>query len=499
MAAPQSPSSPENSQYHHFIPQFILRNFAHNYRPLTWKGFAKRHSNRGDIQRKTGLRPGEPALHIIDLSSDNPELSESPIRRTFGMMDMYRDFAKASDQNYLEKQLSKLESEAAKVISKIHKAFNSGNQAVWISRKERNILRKFLFIMKYRGKNFHKRFVNDEMEGYVEDDREKFLKYMRENGFQKPVDVWIHSIKTILELKMDPMGEWMKNLVNQLYPDDAMWFIMHTEWMYLALCTPSDTDREFILTENCYNVFEGPQTAVIDPISGERRCVAWTNFHEFSPISPKLVMVLRSFVLPNSEEDKNESINEWRENLFKLSTGMHADPSSVNSILADLPINKPRNSYSSVTSHGIELIEGEDGSRRNYHRFCFPFFKLNTEHVNKINAIFLENAYTCQSVAFTSQSALRIAIEYYLTLPADQGFKLVTRQVNDLHLSYLLKLEKVLRKLGSDKALVYQSHSAKTNDRTFEIVGSRLAEYLPEQPTEFMQLYMKLGELPSDD
>jgi hypothetical protein len=412
---------------------------------------------------------------------------------------MYRDFSKASDQNYLENELSKLESEAARIISKIRKAFDSGNQAVWISRNERNILRKFLFIMKYRGKNFHKRFVNSEMEGYVENDREQFLKYMRENGFRKPVDVWIHSIKAILELKMDYMGKWMKNLINQIYPDDAEWFIMYTEWMYLALCTPSDTDREFILTENCYNVFEGPQTVVIDPISGERKFMAWMNFHEFSPISPKLVMVLRSVVLPNPEEDKNESIKKWRENLFKLSKGMYADPFIANSILADLPIKKPQNSYSSVTSHGIELFEGEDGSRRNCYQFCFPFFKLNTEHVNKINAIFLENAHTCQSVAFASHSALRIAVEYYLTLPADQGFKFVVRQGDGLDLSYLLKLEKILRKLGSDQALVYQSPSAKPDDRIFEIAGTRLAEYLLEQPTEFMQLYMTLGEFPLDD
>ena len=497
MAAAQSSSSPENSQYHHFIPQFILRNFAHPYRSPTGKGRAKRLSNRGS-QKKTGLYPGDSVLHVIDLSNDNPELAESPIRRTFGLTDMYRDFAKASDQHYLEKQLSKLESQTAMIISKILKAFNSGNQAVWISRQERDDLRKFLFIMKYRGKGFHERFVGDEVKGYVEDDKEKFMKYMQEKGFQKPLDLWFHSIKVILELKMDHKGEWMKSLINRLYPDDALWFIMHTEWMYLALCTPSGTGTEFILTENCYNVCEGPQTVLVDPITGERRYGLWTNYHEFSPVSPKLMMVLRSFVLPNSEEDMNESIKRWRETMYKLCISQHANPAAANSILADLPVKKPRNSYSSVGSHRIELLEGEDGSRRSYHWFCFQFFKLSTEHVNKINTIMLENSHTCQAIAFTSQSALRMTIEYYLTLPASQGFKLVGDKANDPKLSYLSKLEHILKKLGSDKCLVYQSHSAKPiDDGIFEIMGNKLIEYLPEQPNEFMQLYMKLGEPPS--
>jgi uncharacterized protein DUF4238 len=71
--------------------------------------------------------PAPSALHVIDLSSDNPELAETAIRQTFGLTDMYRDFTKPSDQHYLEKQLSKLESQAAMLISKICKAFDSGN------------------------------------------------------------------------------------------------------------------------------------------------------------------------------------------------------------------------------------------------------------------------------------------------------------------------------------------------------------------------------------
>ena len=141
---------------------------------------------------------------------------------------------------------------------------------MWISRPERDVLRKFLFIMKYRGKGFHKRFVGDETEGYVEDDKEILLKYMRKKGFLRPLDVWFDSIKTILELKIDLEGKWRKSLVNSMYPEDAKGFILYTEIMYLAMCTPSSTDTEFILTENCYNIYKGLSIVLIDPITGER-------------------------------------------------------------------------------------------------------------------------------------------------------------------------------------------------------------------------------------
>lgn len=260
--------------------------------------------------------------------------------------------------------------------------------------------------MKYWGMGFHKRFAGDETEGYTEVDKEIFLKYMHEKGFRNPHDVWFYSIKTILGLKMDLRGEWMQNLVNRMYPHDAFGFILHAQMMYLAICTPSSTYTEFILTENCYNIHEGPETVLIDSMTGARRPGPWTSYHEFSPISPKLMMVLRSFLLPNPEEDMNESIKNWRETMYKLNASQHVNPSTANSILADLPITKARNSYSSVGTQGVELLDGEDGSHRSHHRFCFRFFKISNEHVNKINTIMLDNAQECQTIAFTLKSAL---------------------------------------------------------------------------------------------
>ena len=154
-----SPSVPANSQYHHFISRFILRNFAHPFKPAndSQNGSAKRSRRR----RKDGYHPGEPMLHAINLADDTADLIvETPVSRTFGLTDMYRDFTDATNQHSLEEQLSRLESRAGRIINTIRKTFEKGKREVWITRPDRDVLRKFLFIMKYRGSQTHKTFLS---------------------------------------------------------------------------------------------------------------------------------------------------------------------------------------------------------------------------------------------------------------------------------------------------------------------------------------------------
>jgi hypothetical protein len=112
----------------------------------------------------------------------------------------------------------------------------------------------------------------------------------------------------------------------------------------------------------------------------------------------------------------------------------------------------------------------------------------------------LEHAHEHQTIAFASRTALKGTIEHYLSLPPDQGFKIVYDEESDLRLAYLLKLEMVLQHLGSDKKLVYQRQRSPPNqEQILELMGQELLKYLPEQPTEFMRLHLKLGEIPLHD
>ncbi|KFZ09238.1 hypothetical protein V502_08856 [Pseudogymnoascus sp. VKM F-4520 (FW-2644)] len=315
--------SAEPSQYQHFIPRFILNNFSYNRSPR----------NRRN-QRANNM------LHTIDLSGPTAKVVDASVARTLGKVDMYRDFAKAKNQQGLENQLADLERIAGRVVAKVRKGFEAGNKDVWITRPERDTLRKFLFIMKYRSSNMHKRFYHETFEDYTADDREQLLEYVREKGFDKPIDVWFDNIKAILELEMDPGGEWMKEIRKRAYPADAEWFVHHTQSMYMALCTPSEKGDEFLLTENGYGIHEGPVSGQLDPSTGKFTATSYTEYHVFAPISPRLMIVLRSFLLPDPTEDNLQEIREFRQTMYRNCGSLHNNPNEANSILADLPISK---------------------------------------------------------------------------------------------------------------------------------------------------------------
>ena len=123
------------SQFHHFIPQFILKNFSHKYHPPSLK--SKSASRSKKKHKKNRIYPGESVLHIIDLENEIPQLCESSVRRTFGLMDMYQDVSNASDHNILEKELSKLESQVSTIIAGIKRAFESSKDGFSMSRDHR--------------------------------------------------------------------------------------------------------------------------------------------------------------------------------------------------------------------------------------------------------------------------------------------------------------------------------------------------------------------------
>jgi hypothetical protein len=494
------PAQLPKSQYHHFIPRFILRNFVH---PPTRSYDASKGSTKAKNRWKKGRRnPNEPMIYAIDLSKEMAEIIEGSVSRTFGLVDMYRDFSNAINQHYLEEELSKLESRAGETVSKIRKSFEEGKPDVWITRSDRNILRKFLFIMKYRSSFMHSRYYHQNAEGYSSDDKERMLQYMQEKGFKKPVDVWFDNIKGMLELKMNLTHKWMEDLSERIYPDDAKMFISHTQMMYLALCTPENQDDEFFLTENAYGIHEGPTSCSINPETSESTLTCYTEFHKFAVISPKLMMVLRSFLLPQPEEDFSEETKEWREHMYWLNISQHNNPETANSILADLPISKARNSYTEIVDGRVVLRPGEDGSEQANDRFGFRFFPISTEHVNKINAIMLEHSYSISTIVFRSHAGIQRALEFYLGMPTRlgmltaHGFKVCGDAADDPRLLFLRKLERLLSEMGSQTRAVYHIQKHGLNEEMVEMVerfGQFLEKHLPEEPSEFMQLYTKLG------
>ena len=499
MASPPSPSA-EKAQYHHFIPRFILRNFAHPFQPPIESSKGSKKNRNGKRKKINGHYPGDLMLNVIDLAGATADVVETPVAKTLGMTDMYRDLRDDTNHNHLEEKFSKLESQAAAVVNKIRKAFGAGHRDVWLVRSERDTLRKFLFIMKYRGSGAYERYHHHDTGSYSLDDRERLLDYMRKKGYKKPLDVWYDNIDAMLALKMDPQMEWMKWLREHAYPDDAMWFIAYCQMMYLALCTPSGADEEFILTENAYSIHEGPVSFYVDPVTKETKQGSYNEFHTFGVISPKLMIVLRSFLLPVPEEDADEEMRIWRKNAFEQVAAQHNDPADVHSILEDLPISKARNTYTKIVDGKLMLLEGEDGSHRAVDKFCFRFFPISTEHMDRINFILLENADHVSTIVYQSQQSVSRTLKKYLTAPCELNtsacFKVITDSTDDQRLAFLKKLEKVVRHLGYDAVATYQIGRGKFND-PLVMAGQMLRARLPleNEPTGFKQHYAKLGRL----
>ena len=341
----------------------------------------------------------------------------------------------------------------------------------------------------YRNSSFAERFKKSR-EDYDSDDREHMLAYMDERGFQTPRDVWFANIRAFLEVELDqdwPAG--MADLSRRAYPMDAQWFFMHVQAFFIAFCTPKETCDEFLLTQNVYGVYEGPDSAG-----------AWTDYHRFAPLSPKIMIVLRSLLLPCAGVEDEQGT---RQMILELTKKMHLDPKNAGSWLQDIPITRARNNYSKVVNGKVEPLPTK--MSRDKHVFYFPFFPLDDEHVQKINMICLENAYDTLAIVYKSAESLRIALEFYLT-DKTPGFKVIHHSRPE-HFDYLRSVlpdDVLLAQIErGDKLLPYlqllQNFAAQlgsTVEPEYNSIGGPETNSTPALIVEQMVRYVSLGESP---
>ncbi|KAK4449868.1 hypothetical protein QBC34DRAFT_83855 [Podospora aff. communis PSN243] len=456
--------TPAKSEYQHFVPQFLLRNFSHPYKPAGPK-------KRGKRKDDNGIYFNELVVRNVDLTADPPVICEKPVKRILGEMNMYEKNDDPSShpidpktQRSLERMLGDLENKVAAVFRKITKAYQEdikakaegsdfGPASVEMTRGERDLIRKFLFILKYRAMRFHKRFYHDTAEDYNENDRELLLEYMAEKGYTKPVDVWHDNIKAIIEVEMDTRGLWKKEIRRRMYHMDAEWFISHTEFYYMAICTPSSPDEEFILTDNSYNIFEGPNTFVRDQVTGLVQPYQYAPLHMFAPVSPKLMIVLRSMTFPNPLEDADKTIKEFREQVRKVVLEDVYHPGMLNGLLNDLPVSKAQNSYSRVVNGRYEWIgEGHSPGKYKHHKFYFTIFPLPSKYVHTISTVLFDNASYCSSIVFNGTAAFTKTLEWFLMAPNSEA-KTVTGYDQVARGKLFDKLETISKSLGLEMTM----------------------------------------------
>lgn len=438
------------SQYHHYIPRFLLRRFS--YPSLTVLNHGKRRNRKRRV---------DDVVTAVDLGRDFPEFVELPVGRIFGQVDMYKDdsaFTK-KDQDRIETKLSLIEGQASRIIAKVADAHKAGKNEVTLSRHDKDLLRKYIFVMKYRSPIFYERFNHQRAEDYNSDDRTSFLEYMRKHSCQRPLDVWFHNLLEIMDKPMDPAGDWTTELSNDIYPGDAEWLYKNIRTMWLSFATPSDADEEFILTSNAFSIHEGPVDYSDDPFTGKQTTTACTEFHVISVVSPRLVMILRHSLLPEPLEDQHDETRNSKRWMLAAHMQAHNRPGNATSLLQDLPIAKARNSYTVIQDGRLELAEGADKVPKAADKFQFTFFRLESRHVQTINLVMLDQAHNSSHVVFKSRFALRAALDFYLDFPTQTrgaySIKTITERTEDPMLLLLRKLETVAHSLGSSVRAKY--------------------------------------------
>ncbi|KAL7786874.1 hypothetical protein V8C43DRAFT_289673 [Trichoderma afarasin] len=437
-AGPSIAASKPLHQYQHFIPQFLLKNFAHKYVAPDSHDAAKGQKRNA----KTGMYSGEPAVNTLHLSGDF-YLEECAVRRTCGMEDMYEDTENLlKDHGHLEKKFAAMESKASLIYRKIVKTYKNGKDNICLTRKDNDFLRKFMFLLTLRSVQYHRKYNLDNVQDYDGDDKVWLQEFMETYGLAKPLDVWLQSLEIIIDVEIDPAGIWVELIKHSIYFPIADTFIDHMNKMYMTICTPEDHVDEFILTDNCCNVTEGKIAAYHIEAMMNHVDLA-PCFHRFAPISPKLMIVLRYNLLPESIDSENP-VATVRQTHNETGFG-----NGNESILENLPIRKAMITPMEEVNGQLVPRIGSSQKLCECDNFYFTIFKIPAQHVRIINGLLIDLAFHGSRIIFFRKKAFLNLIAWFLAEPCVVGKKL-TEKHGAQQLSYIRGLFQFMRREGRE-------------------------------------------------
>ncbi|KAL7960412.1 hypothetical protein V8C34DRAFT_277086 [Trichoderma compactum] len=441
-AVPSIAASKSSHRYRHFVPQFLLKNFAHKYVAPDSLDTTKAKKRTP----KTGMYSGEPAVNTLYLSGEFC-LEECAVRRTCGMEDMYEDTENLlKDHGRLEKKFAAIESTASFIYRKIVKTYKNGKDNICLTRKENDFLRKFMFLLALRSVQYHRKYNINSVHDYDGDDKVWLREYMEAYGFTKPLDVWLQSLEVLIDLEIDPDGIWSEFVKETIYFPIADNFVDYMKKMYMTICTPDGHVEEFVLTDNCCNVTEGTLPAYLMENMISHLDLA-PCFHRFAPISPKLMIVLRYNHLPEQfcVADPVATVQRQTQTQTHAGTGFG---NGTKSMLEGLPIRKAK-----ITP--MEEVNGElvprIGNQKLYEcdNFYFTIFKIPAHHVRIINRLLIDLAFHGSRIIFFRKKAFMDLMTWFLAEPCIVG-KRLTEKHGAQRLGYIRGLFQFMRREGRE-------------------------------------------------
>jgi len=218
-------------------------------------------------------------------------------------------------------------------------------------------------------------------------------------------------------------GQWEERISSTVYFAIAARFVEHVTGYWMVICTPANSEEEFVLTDTGYNVHEGPTVAFEDKNTGE--CISLgPAFHYFAPIAPRLMILLRSQHLPEPLDDGDPDNKVFRRERRKLFVDSLYG-SGTESIMEDLPVHIAFNSYSKVMDGKRIPLPEWDGKYRKKDCFTFPIFHISTDYIRKMNGLLLDHAFHGLTIIFNRQDVFLDLVEWYLTEPCEVGKNLI--------------------------------------------------------------------------
>lgn len=406
-------------------------------------------------------------VFCLDMSSsENYSLQEAPVKRICGQQNMYTSMvatAFSSQQSTVEEAFSRLEQKVSVHCRQIIKAHASGKETVRLNRADKDVLRKFAFLMRLRGYQFYQRYARS-IEDYQEYDRAELRDYLSKANLHSPIDAWLKSMACIIDLEMDPQNTWKERIRQTAYSPIAEDFVLSIEDMYMSIVTPRSSGEHFVLTDNCYNVDEGPTVYYKDAGTGEVFNVGF-SFHYFFPITQDLMLVLRHCYLPQPLHDGEFADCHSVLKMLRLS-----DPDTHRlSLLEYLPVGKAPAEYFNMSKIWAALEASAGGTsvshqQQYYHRndqFYFHISPISSDHVRKINGLLIDHAFHGSRIVYTEEAVFLNLLEWYLAEPCEVG-KHIGGKYGSQHRRYIELLRQFLtRKRGREVETNFEFHGTR--------------------------------------
>ncbi|KAF8991178.1 hypothetical protein BDQ17DRAFT_1371075 [Cyathus striatus] len=423
----------QGDQYHHFIPQFLLRRFRIiTYtnrscifvpRPKSDKSTSllKAKQKRRITATKEGSIPVKSqTILYYDLSTGI--LETRSLSRAYGETNLYRDLRNVSNLNHIEEKFSRIECQASLIVNHLHGAIASSGKVCYLSRHDHRIFRKFLFLMQHRGDY---RWLTCWKEDHSPL-RDWVAKRKLEKGLQDDIELWKDCILYYIDKPHQQLVAEGDKTVKQLGGREKMEIMKRTRvdpcinWLAVYYTTiaidyfmgiwESAEGTEFVLGHNSFGKPEG-----FTP-DGDR-------IHLIYVLSPRLVVILRStsFAFPDQ----------------------HTKLSSIHGTLINIPMKPAAVRFSSF----IPSIYSPEGLLEAFEKYrlsdaasedmyTFTITKLTKSQTQAVNEVVLYNVRDTGSATFSFSGFMLDTLRAYI--------------VSDYHYSLdSNRYDTLLRKLSS--------------------------------------------------